>query len=88
MHYEKLWFYLYVHSQKFGYFGHLLSDKNTLEVKYFDTQSSYAILSITKQKISTKTEKKLTFDFSGLQIYLGPGKAPFATVQTYVWPAK
>ena len=27
----------YVRSQKFGYFGHWLSDKNTLEVKNFNT---------------------------------------------------
>ena len=26
-----------VHSQKFGYFGHWLSDVNTLEMKNFDT---------------------------------------------------
>ena len=28
---------MYVHSQKFGYFGHWLSDVNTLEMKNFDT---------------------------------------------------
>ena len=48
--------------RKFGYFGHWLSDKNTLEVKNFDTQSSYAILSITNQKFQ-RNPKMLTFDF-------------------------
>ena len=28
---------MYVRSQKFGYFGHWLSDVNTLEMKNFDT---------------------------------------------------
>ena len=51
----------------------------TLEVKNFDTQSSYAILSITNQKFQ-RNPKMLNFDFSGLQIYLQPGKVPFATV--------
>ena len=60
-------------------FGHWLSDKNTLEVKNFDTQSSYAILSITNQKFQ-RNPKMLNFDFSGLQIYLRPGKVPFAAV--------
>ena len=79
MHYKKLWFQLYVRSQTFGYFGHWLSDKNTLEVKNFDTQSSYARLSITNQKFQ-RNPRILTFDFSGLQIYLRPGKVPFATM--------
>ena len=30
---------MYVRSQKFGYFGHWLSDVNTLEMKNFDTFS-------------------------------------------------
>ena len=42
---------MYVHSQKFGYFGHWLSDVNTLEMKNFDTHLVFiAILSITNQK--------------------------------------
>ena len=31
---------MYVRSQKFGYFGHWLSDVNTLEMKNFDTHFS------------------------------------------------
>ena len=60
---------MYVRSQKFGYFGHWLSNVNTPEMKNFDTQ--------TKDFNETKM---LNFDFSGLQIYLWPGKIPFATV--------
>ena len=71
---------MYVRSQIFGYFGHLLSDKNTLEVKNFYTQSSFVILSITNENFQ-RNPKMLTFDFSGLQIYLRPGKVPFATVR-------
>ena len=29
--------FMYVRSQKFGYFGHWLSDVNTIEMKNFDT---------------------------------------------------
>ena len=32
---------MYVRSQKIGYFGHWLSDVNTLEMKNFDTFSLY-----------------------------------------------
>ena len=72
---------MYVHSQKFGYFGHWLSDVNTLEMKNFDTHLVFiAILSITNQKFQ-RNPKMLNFDFSGLQIYLRPCKVPFATVQ-------
>ena len=44
---------------------------------------SYAILItnlITNQKFQ-RNPKMLTFDFSGLQISLRPGKVPFATMQ-------
>ena len=77
MHCEKLWFQLYVRSQNFVYFGQCLSDKNTLEVKNFDTQLVF--ISITNQKFQ-RNPKMLTFDFSGLQIYLRPGKVLFAAV--------
>ena len=72
---------MHVRSQKFGYIGHWLSDVNTLDMKNFDTHvySSYAILLITNKKFQ-RNPKMLTFDFSGLQIYLRPGKVPFATV--------
>ena len=68
---------MYVRSQKFGYFGHWLSDVNTLEMKNFDTHLVF--ISITNQKFQ-RNPKMLTFDFSRLQIYLRPGKVPFATV--------
>ena len=72
--------YMHVRSQKYGHFaGHWLSDINTIEVKNFDIQSSYAVLSITNQTFQ-RNPKMLTFDFSGRQIYLRPGKVPFATV--------
>ena len=47
----------------------------------------YAILSLTNQKFQ-RNPKMMNFDFSGLQIYLRPGKAPFATVPKHVWLAK
>ena len=72
---------MYVHSQKFGYFRHWLSDVNTLEMKNFDTHLVFiAMLSIANQTFQ-RNPKMLNFDFSGLQIYLRPGKVPFATVQ-------
>ena len=72
---------MYVRSQKFGYIGHWLSDVNTLEMKNFDTHLFFICnTSNYKPKISTKP-KMLTFGFSGLQIYLRPGKVPFATMQ-------
>ena len=71
---------MYVRSQKFGYIGDWLSDVNTLEMKIFThIYSSYAILLITNQKFQ-RNPKLMTFDFSGLQIYLRPGKVPSATV--------
>ena len=71
---------MYVRSQKFGYFGHWFPDVNTLEIKNFDTHLVFISKTFNyKPKISTKP-KMLTFDFSGLQIYLRPGKVPFATV--------
>ena len=71
---------MYVRSQKFGYFGHCLSDKNTLEMKHFDTHLVFICNTFNyKPKISTNP-KMMTFDFSGLQIYLRPGKVPFATL--------
>ena len=68
---------MYVRSQKFGYFGHWLSDVNTLEMKNFDTHLVF--ISIPNKKFQ-RNPKMQTFDFSGLQIYLRPGKDPFATV--------
>ena len=68
---------MYVRSQEFGYFGHWLSDVNTLEMKNFDTHLS--LYAITNQKFQ-RNPKMLNFDFSGLQIYLRPGKVPFSTV--------
>ena len=80
MHCKKLWFWLYVHSQKFGYFRHWLSDKNTLEVKNFDTQSVFICNTLNYKPKFQWNPKMLTFDFSRLQIYLRPGKVSFATV--------
>ena len=73
---------MYVRSQKFGYFGHWLSEVNTLEIKHFDTYLVFicnTFISITNQKFQGNP-KMLTFDFSGLQICLQSGKVPFATV--------
>ena len=57
MHYKKLWFQLYVRSQKVRYFGHWLSDENTLEVKNFDTQLVFICNTFNyKPKISTKPQ--------------------------------
>ena len=71
---------MYVRSKKFEYFGHWLSDVNTLQIKNFDTHLDFICKTFNyKPKISTKP-RILTFDFSGLQIYLRPGKVPFATL--------
>ena len=66
---------MYVRGQKFGYFGHWLSDLNTVEMKNFGTHLVFIC-----QKFQ-RNPKMLTFDFSGPQIYLWPGKIPFATVR-------
>ena len=50
---------MYVHSQKFGYFGHWLSDVNTLEMKNLDTHLVFIFICNTfnyKPKISTKPQ--------------------------------
>ena len=61
-------------------FRTLVADKNTLEVKNFDTQLVFICNTFNyKPEMSTRP-KMLTFDFSGLQIYLRPRKVPFATV--------
>ena len=48
---------MYVRSQKFGYFGHWLSDVNTLEMRNFETHSVFVCKTFnSKQKISTKPQ--------------------------------
>ena len=48
---------MYVRSQKFGYIGHWLSDKNILEVKNFDTHLVFICKTFNyKPKISTKPQ--------------------------------
>ena len=47
--------FMYVRSQKFEYFGHWLSDVNTLQIKNFDTQLVF-IRNTFKPKISTKPQ--------------------------------
>ena len=48
---------MYVRSQKFGYFGQWLSDKNTLEIKNFDTHLVFVRNTFNnKPKISTKPQ--------------------------------
>ena len=48
---------MYVRSQKFGYFGHWLSDVNTLEMKNFDTRLVFICKSFNyKPKISMKPQ--------------------------------
>ena len=48
---------MYVRSQKFGYFGHWLSDANALETKSFDTHLVLICnISNYKPKISTKPQ--------------------------------
>ena len=65
---------MYVRSQKFGYFGHWLSDKNTLEVKNFDTHLVFICKTLNyKPKISTKPQNA---DFW----FQRAGKVPFATL--------
>ena len=62
------------------YFGHWLPDVNTLEMKNFDTRLGFICNTFNyKPKMSMKLQNA-DFDFSGLQIYLRPGKVPFATV--------
>ena len=46
-----------VRSQKFGYFGHWLSDVNTIEMKNFDTHLVFIRNTFNyKPKISTKPQ--------------------------------
>ena len=71
---------MYVCSQKFGYFGHWLSDANTLEMENFHTHLVFICKTFNSKPKFQRNPKMLTFDFSGLQIYLRPGKVPFATV--------
>ena len=66
--------------RKFGYFGHWLSDVNTLEMKNFDTHLVFICNTFNYNQKFQRNPKMLTFDFSGLQIYLRPGKVPFATM--------
>ena len=48
---------MYVRSQKLGYFGHWLSDVNTLEMKNFDTQLVFICNTFNyKPKVSTKPQ--------------------------------
>ena len=71
---------MYVRSQKVGYFGHWLSDVNTLEMKNFDTHLVFICNTFNYKPKIQRNPKMLTFDFRGLQIYLRPGKVPFATM--------
>ena len=48
---------MYVPSQKFGHFGHWLSDVNTLEMKNFDTHLVFTCNTFNdKPKILTKRQ--------------------------------
>ena len=48
---------MYVRSQKLGYFGHWLSDVNTLQMKNFDTHLFFICNTFNyKPKISTKSQ--------------------------------
>ena len=59
---------------------YVVKNKNTLEVKIFNTQLVLIYnTTITNQKFQ-RNPKILTFDFSRLQIYLRPGKVPFVTM--------
>ena len=49
--------FIYVRNQKFGYFGHWLSDVNTLEMKNFDKHLVFICKTFNyKPKISTKPQ--------------------------------
>ena len=49
--------FMYVNSQKFGYFGHWLSDVNTLEMKIFGTHLVFICNTFDhKPKISMKPQ--------------------------------
>ena len=63
--------FMYVSSPKYGIFRHWC-EVNTLEMKNLHTHFN--------PQNFQRNLKILTFDFSGLQIYLLPGKVPFATV--------
>ena len=63
---------MYVRSQKFGYFGHCLSDVNTLEMKNFDTHLFF--ICNTSNYIQ-RNQEVTTFDF-----ILQPDKVAFATM--------
>ena len=78
--------YIYVLTrQKFGYFGHWLSDVNTLEMKNFDKYSVFICkLYIANQKFQPNP-KILTVDFSGQQINLRSGKVSFATMPEHTF---
>ena len=67
-------------SPKYGIFGHWLSEVNTLELKNVHTHLVFIRKLSIPKKIFQRNLKILTHDFGGLQIYLRPGKVPFATV--------
>ena len=72
--------FTYVSSPKNRIFGHWLSEVNTLEMKNFDTHLVFISNTFHSQPKIFTNPKMLTIDFSGLQIYLRPGKVLFATV--------
>ena len=88
MHCKKQWFQLYVRRQKFGYFGHWLSDKNTFEVKNFNTQSSYMQYFQLQTKNFNEPPKCWILILAGCKYICGPAKFHLQPCQTYVWPAK
>ena len=80
--------FMYVHSEKFEYFGHWLSDVNTLQIKDFDTHSVFICKTFNyKPKISVKPQNTDLIS-AGCKYICGPAKFHLQPCQTYVWPAK
>ena len=80
--------FMYVRSPKYGIFGHWLSEANRFETKNFHTHSDLIHKTFHFKAKFQRSFIILTFDFSGLQIYLRPGKVPFAAVSNMRWLAK
>ena len=61
---------MYISSPKYGIFGHWLSEVNKPEMKHFHPHLVLSVKLSNKKQIFRRNLKILTFDFSGLQIYL------------------
>ena len=83
MYLKKQWFLVYIYasgqSELYSFQTLVVQSKHSLNEKVWThMQSSSALLSIPRQKFK-QNQKMMDSDFSGLQIYLRPGKVPSET---------